>query len=288
MNTSYGRRTSDLTQAKERITQLEAELEDAWAQAEKLAKEMDDIDNFMYDDEDEVVIEKAEIVSINQRAASPRPPSIIPLASAQLLNVSPYSSPPFTPTLPSSPHRETAPADVPDTVSLHSNHSYRSTRSGHDSRISGVSAARKRSFRASQSSLRLPARQRGLARSKTIEEHPPVPDLPEQFVSIPQLPNINKDKTTLRRFKTANQSLELLAKQIVRKQASLDSFLTSGNIPLVFRTEGTRDDISLRPSHISDNTQITEISKTAPLPPPMRRPTIVERSPTTGIEFFLA
>ncbi|KIY45668.1 hypothetical protein FISHEDRAFT_61065 [Fistulina hepatica ATCC 64428] len=44
LNTSYGRRTSDLVKARERIHQLEGELEDAWREAEHLAEELDERD----------------------------------------------------------------------------------------------------------------------------------------------------------------------------------------------------------------------------------------------------
>ncbi|KAJ7708831.1 hypothetical protein B0H17DRAFT_1124628 [Mycena rosella] len=69
LNSSYGRRTSDLLSARARIATLEAELNDAWQQAEKLAREMDEADAEAPSDEDEgdAVIEVAEVISLNHR-----------------------------------------------------------------------------------------------------------------------------------------------------------------------------------------------------------------------------
>ncbi|KAJ7885999.1 hypothetical protein B0H13DRAFT_2277771 [Mycena leptocephala] len=62
LNGSYGRRTSDLLKARAKVASLEAELNDAWQQAEKLAREMDEFDADVGSDEDEgdAVIEVAE------------------------------------------------------------------------------------------------------------------------------------------------------------------------------------------------------------------------------------
>ncbi|KAJ7089830.1 hypothetical protein B0H15DRAFT_839421 [Mycena belliarum] len=69
LNSSYGRRTTDLLAAREKIATLKAELDDAWQQAEKLAKEMDELDAAVGSDEEEsdAVIEVAEVVSLNHR-----------------------------------------------------------------------------------------------------------------------------------------------------------------------------------------------------------------------------
>ncbi|KAF7317832.1 hypothetical protein MKEN_00871100 [Mycena kentingensis (nom. inval.)] len=78
LNASYGRRTTDLIKAREKIVALQGELNDAWAQAETLAKEMDALEGLS--DDDEAVIEVAEVISLNHRkspsgssAASLRP-----------------------------------------------------------------------------------------------------------------------------------------------------------------------------------------------------------------------
>ncbi|KAJ6581028.1 hypothetical protein B0H19DRAFT_1251290 [Mycena capillaripes] len=81
LNTSYGRRTKDLLSARAKIETLQAELNDAWQQAEKLAREMDDFDVDVASDEDEedVVIEVAEVISLNHRKS--------PSASSQVVEV---------------------------------------------------------------------------------------------------------------------------------------------------------------------------------------------------------
>ncbi|KAJ7780280.1 hypothetical protein DFH07DRAFT_950324 [Mycena maculata] len=78
LNSSYGRRTSELLSAHAKIATLEAELNDAWQQAEKLAQEMDELDAVAGSDDDEgdAVIEVAEVISLNHRKS--------PSASSQL------------------------------------------------------------------------------------------------------------------------------------------------------------------------------------------------------------
>ncbi|KAL1733656.1 hypothetical protein EV714DRAFT_176033, partial [Schizophyllum commune] len=44
LNTSYGRRSTQLSTARERISQLEAEVDEAWNQAHKMAQEIDQIE----------------------------------------------------------------------------------------------------------------------------------------------------------------------------------------------------------------------------------------------------
>ncbi|KAF8638441.1 hypothetical protein AX17_002198 [Amanita inopinata Kibby_2008] len=78
LNSSYGKRTSDLKKARSRISQLEAELEDAWREAERLAREMDEYETAMnFYDEGEAVIAKAAIVSIPPSPAQ-RPQQMVP------------------------------------------------------------------------------------------------------------------------------------------------------------------------------------------------------------------
>ncbi|KAJ7272672.1 hypothetical protein B0H12DRAFT_590810 [Mycena haematopus] len=98
LNSSYGRRTSELLTARAKITTLEAELNDAWQQAEKLAREMDDYDAAVSDEElaDEdlgeatldlgnAVIEVAEVVSLNHRKS--------PSSSSQVISLHHRKSP---------------------------------------------------------------------------------------------------------------------------------------------------------------------------------------------------
>ncbi|KAF7357023.1 hypothetical protein MVEN_01038900 [Mycena venus] len=90
LNSSYGRRTSELLAARAKISTLEAELNDAWQQAEKLAREMDELDADATSDEEEnlgeatldlgdAVIERAEVISLNHRKS--------PSASSQVASV---------------------------------------------------------------------------------------------------------------------------------------------------------------------------------------------------------
>lgn len=226
LNNSYGRRTTELQQARERITQLEAELEDAWKEAENLAREMDEYEaNLISDAEDEAVIETAEVVSLPMTPTSPRPRSIG--IAPTLMNIEA-----MTPRTPLSPRHAEPTADIPadvngqednqDNISIRSGksaksfkstksaRSIKSTRSirshrsarGDTSRSQHVSAAKKRSFRTSQGSLRLPlghGRKQSTSRPKTpVEEQPPVPDIPLQFSSpVLSAPTANASSTLL-------------------------------------------------------------------------------------------
>ncbi|KAJ7230657.1 hypothetical protein GGX14DRAFT_584168 [Mycena pura] len=87
LNGSYGRRTSDLLKARDRIATLEAELNDAWQEAEKLAREMDEFDaEIPLDDEGEAVIEVAEVISLKQQQSSPASP-LSPRSFADVLSL---------------------------------------------------------------------------------------------------------------------------------------------------------------------------------------------------------
>jgi len=199
LNNSYARRTTDLQQTKERISQLEAELEDAWNEAEKLAKEIDDYEADL-EPNDEAVIGTAEVVSLPMTPTSPRP------QSGKLLNVEPV----LPPRSPLSPRYTEPKADIPadvngqednqDSVSIRSAKSTRSVKStrsavstrsarGEFTHSMSVSAARMRSLRTSHGSLRLPSlhsRKQSISRPKTpADVQPPVPDIPLHFTSRP-------------------------------------------------------------------------------------------------------
>ncbi|KAK7031538.1 hypothetical protein R3P38DRAFT_3187250 [Favolaschia claudopus] len=92
LNSSYGRRTSELLKSRAKVASLEAELNDAWQQAEKLAREMDDLDAEVNSDAEEdqdlgdatldlgdAVIEVAEVISLNHRKS--------PSASSQVASI---------------------------------------------------------------------------------------------------------------------------------------------------------------------------------------------------------
>ncbi|KAF5362005.1 hypothetical protein D9756_002409 [Leucocoprinus leucothites] len=222
LNNSYGRRTTELQQARERITQLEAELEDAWKEAEKLAREMDEYEADMASDEEgDAVIETAEVVSVPITPTSPRPHSIAIAPTLMTVEA-------LTPRTPLSPRHTEPIADIPadvngqednqDNLSIRSGKStksFKSTKSarsaksarshrsarGDVSHSQHVSAARKRSYRASQGSLRLPnghARKQSVSRPKTpVDEHPPVPDIPASHSRKPSASSILRPKTPM-------------------------------------------------------------------------------------------
>ncbi|KAJ3483148.1 hypothetical protein NLJ89_g12087 [Agrocybe chaxingu] len=158
LNGSYSRRVKDVQTAKERITQLEAELEDAWHEAEKMAKELDDYEQAIEADDTEAVIETAEIVPVPKspiQANTSLPPlnrrNSIPMTPT-LMAVSPIPSqtpPSTTPLSPLSPIQTSfvfpppvhlkakeaeAPEDVPDTVSIRSGRNTQPSKIGKQSK----------------------------------------------------------------------------------------------------------------------------------------------------------
>ncbi len=258
---------------------MEGELEDAWKEAEKLAKEMDEFEEDLSDAEGEAVIETAEIVSVPMTPTSPRPRSagITPT----LLNIEI-----ITPRTPLSPRHAGPTADIPadltaqednqDSLSIligksakslkstkraRSIRSTRSTRSlrGDTSRSQHVSAAKKRSYRASQSSLRLPAsynhsRKPSNSRPKTpVGEKPPVPDIPLHFTSSPVLSaHVANASSTLLHWDSRSGSPTVLKGQ--------ESTSGSQNelLPSTSRRPANLDDISL---DVDDNV-IEEVPRT--------------------------
>ncbi|KAF5379497.1 hypothetical protein D9615_006484 [Tricholomella constricta] len=211
LNKSYAKRTSDLISARNKISHLEAELEDAWKEAERVAKEIDEIEKGGLDsdddEEEEAVIETAEkVVVSHSRHASHIPAElliqsrrntghleVLPLFSplSPMPHISAMSPPMtgaleaevMTPTTPPSQDRDDALSirstrSIKSAKSARSGKSARSMRTAEGTRLSLVSAAKTRSHRTSKSSLRLP-------KPKTPVPHPPMPDLPMEFASTP-------------------------------------------------------------------------------------------------------
>lgn len=236
LNASYGRRTTELAKTKERIAQLEAELEDAWNEAEKMAREMDEFDTAVISDMGEAVIETAEKISLSRSPTShdiradvaPQTPQILsvePSLRSPSSSTSPLS--PLSPKFSRDPRDHDVSVDVPDSVSIRSVQSNRSARShrstrslrGDGSRASQISAAKIRSHRTSQGSLRLPPifhRKSGPSRP---EDHPPVPSLPLQFTSfssnltsanIGTLPPLDDPKLAPVRRRTSLESIHVV------------------------------------------------------------------------------
>lgn len=123
LNASYAKRTAEVREARERADQLKAELDEAWAVAQEMAEEMDELENFhsgFSSDEDDRDDERrlddsvrmAEVIGITGRAVAMKA-TLTQLEAARI-------------------------------------------REYHSGRTSRVSAARKRSSLASKASLRLP------------------------------------------------------------------------------------------------------------------------------------
>lgn len=268
-----------------------------------MAGELDDYEAAITSDDAEAVIETAEIVSVpkspthNRRSSIPMTPTL--LAFTPLSQTPPTSTTPKTPLSPALPSSSSsqfilppeihlkekqgeAEPDVPDTVSIRSTHSTRSAKSmkshrsgwtGESNHTSSVHAAKKRSYRASQSSLRLSighTRKISNGRIRTPhDDQPPVPELPLQFSASNNIMSTS----------SANASSTLLNPEIVspgpqlRRQASLDSVLANGNVgrPLMSTANAYRgraaDDLYVRLKNHNSESEIQLVPRT---PPPRR------------------
>ncbi|KAH6912157.1 hypothetical protein BKA70DRAFT_827471 [Coprinopsis sp. MPI-PUGE-AT-0042] len=358
LNGSYARRTVELSTARERVTQLEAELQDAWAEAEKLAREMDDLDAAL-SDEDEAIIETAEVVSLHPESR-PMSPAILtspispshsrsmsfPMSfpqedepqqrqqqqptppdtrgNSQIMSIQTTQLPPISPLSPlliktAVPKRhsdlgngniEIPPADVPDSVSIKSSKSGKSYKSSSkdkdnaNTRASVVSAARKRSLRISQSSLRLPpgfgggpgsagGHKRNGSRPRTpytTEDQPPVPELPLRFASPFRSSHSSNPSSTLMHFDSGFDNplampLSPNRRSTRSRRTSFDSArVTAGHrTPLPWSGGVTVDDMYITPSsrrNDSDSDEIEVVPRTPPVvPPKMMSVTMSEEEP---------
>lgn len=225
-----------------------------------MAKELDDYETELTIDDTEAVIEVAEIVSVQPSSSGisrrPSTPTLLSIASptnpTRSTMASQFSFP--------SPikEKENEAEDVPDSVSIRSSHSTRSAKSirqrgGEMSRTSSVLAAKRRSHRASQSSLRLTgghSRKQSIARLQSQqEEHPPVPELPMHFTDNP-LPTLTpRASSTLLALDGYSPSLH--------RKGSLDTVCTfrspsTSAAALAFRGRSA-DDMYLRPYNSSSS-----------------------------------
>lgn len=148
LNASYAKRTGELRDAREHAATLQAELEEAWKVAEDMAQEMDDLDNFetgfsspSEPDEDDTRIDEsvrlAEVIGVTGKAVAMRA-TLTQLHTTRLKE------------------RETE----------RERERERSDLENHTSR---VSAARRRSSRASKASLRLPKTPKSAAPDSAVE-----------------------------------------------------------------------------------------------------------------------
>lgn len=151
LNASYAKRTADLKNARARIAALETELEEAWKVAERMAEEMDDLDNFRsdYAIEDRFEEGEADLSSIQDDD-----PTIISIANAQVVPVTGTATVSKA-TLIGSPH----PNGSQEFLVPPNNHARRprpSNASASDrDRMTKVSAARKRISLISQSAIKV-------------------------------------------------------------------------------------------------------------------------------------
>ncbi|KAL0953909.1 hypothetical protein HGRIS_005075 [Hohenbuehelia grisea] len=238
LNGSYAKRTTELKAARAKIASLEAELEDAWKEAEKMAKEIDENEEMIESDDDDLDEEDASLVMAEHIKILTSPVAthrvLPPISPGGVPPNEPDIQPPPTPTPPPPPPKDPLssaigetqpspvdyieprplPANIPtdlthedsfepqanltsDTATIRSTRSTRSARSARsarstrsvrstktappgESRVSQVSAARRRSIRTSLGSLRFPSLRGKLGNAKAP---PPMPDLPKDFAA---------------------------------------------------------------------------------------------------------
>jgi hypothetical protein len=170
INKSYERRINELRGAQEKIEVLEAELEEAWREAEKVAQEIDQLDAGISDDESEdITIHTAHMVGVTGTAVA---------TDAKLISPTETSAPTDFPTKQiqsQATESDTNPSPTPSAAPSRRN-------SERGSRWSRVTAAKTRSRRTSNASLRVT--KRSLSRAGRVSEdrlRPPVPSFPESL-----------------------------------------------------------------------------------------------------------
>jgi hypothetical protein len=206
LNASYAKRTTELREAREQTEHLKAELEEAWKVAEDIAQEMDDLDNFhsgFSSDEDEddsgpgdddtrldESVRLAEVIGVTGKAVAMK---------ARLTQIHTERN----------KERERNDAE---------NHSQR------------VSAARKRSIRASKASLRLP---------KSAKE------------SLPSSPSGNRSSVSSRASRSRSKS--------IRRRSTNESGPSSYRPPV--------PPLQLDPKRSPKDDSFLELSETRPVTP---------------------
>jgi hypothetical protein len=262
-----------------------------------MAGELDDYEAAIVADDTEAVIETAEIVPVpktpthTRRSSIPMTPTL--LALTPLSHTPPTSTTPKTPLSPTRSSSQfgfppelrltekqgEAEPDVPDAVSIRSVRSTRSAKStrshrsgwtGESSHTSSVHAAKKRSYRASQSSLRLNTSymmKNSNGRTRTPhEEQPPLPALPLEF-------SVFNNNTSANAASTPPHLEYGSPGPQLRRQVSFDSMLTNGHAgrpPMstasanAFRGRAA-DDLYIRPNN--QNASASEIQLVPRTPP---------------------
>ncbi|KAH0583077.1 hypothetical protein H2248_010967 [Termitomyces sp. 'cryptogamus'] len=307
LNKSHSKRTFDLLCAEQRISELQADLEDAWREAERLAREMDQIhaqdglvplvldveggdgdgdgDGDDYTEileQEEAVIKTAEKLKIHSRRASHIPTELIiqswntghmeGLPSFSPLSPMPGVSamvPPSTiieavaesgPLTPPSQDKDDA-VSVRSARSARSGKSLRSIRLPEGTRLSLVTAARTRSLRASQNSLRL-------SRPKT-PAHPPMPDLPLELIKAPVSPR--SSRALSRQLGKDSESRISLARS---RRTSLNDLRPERASTESLAPTVTMDDIYIRLQSQMTHRMDYEIEVVSRTPPPTSRPPV--------------
>lgn len=215
------------------------------------------------EEEEEAIIEKAELITI-PTPHSPRPGSLplggtlmqveplpmispvspMPRMSAISPRVLELTSDKKLPVLPSAEDAaETASArSLKSTKSVRSAKSSWSARTIDGTRLSQVSAAKTRSHRTSKASLRLPR-----PSHLPHEEHPPVPDIPLEFASMPFPPTSpTASSKFLHDSRAATPPLPPTS-SARRRKTSLDDIMPPRRSTTSYAASSTMDDIYVRP-----------------------------------------
>ena len=229
-----------------------------------MAKELDDYEADLTADDTEAIIEVAEIVPIQPSSPShgrrPSTPTLLSIAPPNNPSTSPMahieSQFVFPPAVEHLKEKEKETEDVPDTVSIRSSRSTKSLRARGD-RTSSILAAKRRSHRVSQSSLRLTgrhSRKQSSIRFKPGQEDHPVPELPLHFTDnvIPTLTPYASSTMLVLDSRTPS----------LRRQGSLDSIYRSPVTSAASTFRGrSADDIYVRPYNPSSSSEIQLVSR---------------------------
>lgn len=173
INKSYERRTNELREAYERIDVLNAELEEAWKEAEMIAQEMDGLEITLIDRGEENDDEEEELTTHTAHVVGVTGTALAALAKLVPSDVSGRATPTFT-----QDHDQAEPSIFSSSRSRRQ--SGRSDRSKWDQ----IAAAKARSRRTSDANLRVTKR----SRSKTDRDSqpPPVPTMTFPGVQVLQ------------------------------------------------------------------------------------------------------
>ena len=212
INKSYERKVGDLKAAQDRIEILEAELEEAWMEAETMAREMDNLESAVSDDdlEDGADGKAQPAFEDNESRPSAEFPvdvkaedeaedgggdgdgevdgdaGIITPVTGTAKVAEPKLISSTSPRVPEPPEAAETTSPGSPNASRSRRNSHQSTRSERSNRWNRVVAAKTRSRRTSNASLRVTARSRSKASRGTEDrrERPPVPDLPDSFLDL--------------------------------------------------------------------------------------------------------